>query len=386
MIYMNSDKIKSIGILTHRGNYNYGGLFQALALQRWLSSLGFNVEIINLNKMQLNGTRYGRILRALLGPINAAKLWMSKRYTHGKYPPTKFLRIFTDFQKETNMKYSAEVTKENIGKVANKYNAIIIGSDQVWVYKYARPLIFFGHWEPSYNGLILPYAACNPSMYVPWYNKRIIKQQLMRFNAISVRDTYTAKWVESLCDRKPLVVADPTLLYDFEDVVGPNEINEPYIFAYCLGSEICGGHETVIKEVRKRYGAIKVIGIAIPNISNEVEKFADKVIYDASPREWITLIKYATFVYTDSFHGCMFSLKYNKQFIAYYAQQSRASRLIDIRDRYSLEYAVVSSVLEMQEKQCLQNGINYEETSPLIQKHIDLSKQFLINSLCSTNE
>ena len=142
----------------------------------------------------------------------------------------------------------------------------------------------------------------------------------------------------------------------------------------------------MIKEIRKKYGAIKVIGVAIPNLSQEVEKFADEIIYDASPGKWLTLIKYATFVYTDSFHGCMFSLKFKKQFIAYYAQQSRASRLIDIRNRYGLENAIVSSVSEMQEKQCIQNGIDYEKTNSLIQEHIDLSKQFLNNSLCSTNE
>ena len=70
---MNSDKIKSIGIITHRGNYNYGGLLQALALQRWLTSQNFNVEIINLNKMQLTGSKIGRITRALLTPIDTFK-------------------------------------------------------------------------------------------------------------------------------------------------------------------------------------------------------------------------------------------------------------------------------------------------------------------------
>ena len=99
MIYMNSDKIKSIGIITHRGNYNYGGLFQALALQRWLSSLGFNVEIINLNKMQLSGSKAGRIIRALLTPINTfKKIIKSKRE---QQPPECFMRIFMDF-KESN--------------------------------------------------------------------------------------------------------------------------------------------------------------------------------------------------------------------------------------------------------------------------------------------
>lgn len=383
---MDSLKIKSIGIITHRGNYNYGGLLQALALQRWLSSLGFYVEIINLNRMPLGGTRLGSILRAILDPINTIELWSSKRHNRGKYPPLNFLNIFTDFQKDANMRYSVEVTKENIGEVANEYDAIIIGSDQVWVYKYARPLIFFAHWNPQYDGRIISYAACTPRMHVPWYNKQIIINQLLKFYKISVRDTYTMKWVESLTSNKPLVVADPTLLYDFNEFNKPNEINQPYIFTYCLGSEIKGGHSTVIKEIRKQYGDIKIIGIAIPNKSSEVEKFADEVIYNASPQDWLNLLRHATFVYTDSFHGCIFSLKYNKQFIAYYAQQSRASRLIDIKERYRLENAIVSSVAELQEKHCLQLGIDYKVTNSLLDEHVNLSKQFLMNSLCLTKE
>ena len=381
---MNREDVRSIGIITHRGNYNYGGLLQALALQRWLSSLGFFVEIINLDKMQLTGSKLGRITRALLTPTKTFKRLLKRKSE--QQPPKSFMQIFMDFKESTKMRYSSEVQSNTIGEISKKYDAIIVGSDQVWCYKYARPLIFFIQWKPAYKGRMLSYAACSPDMDIPWYNKGIIRKQLMQFNEISVRDLNTQQWVQNICDRKPLVVADPTLLYDFEDVVGLNKINEPYILAYCLGSEICGGHDTVIKDIRKRYGAIKVIGIAIPNKSKEVEKFADEVIYDASPKDWLTLIKYATFVYTDSFHGCMFSLKFEKQFIAYYAQQSRASRLIDIRDRYSLEYAIVSSVSELQEKECLQNGINYKKTNPLIQEHIDLSKQFLINSLCSINE
>lgn len=381
---MKNKEIKSIGIITHRGNYNYGGLLQALALQRWLSSQGFDVEIINLHKMQLTGSKLGRSIRALLTPLKTLKK-LTKRVTN-QQPPKSFMQIFKNFRESAKMKYSSEVLPNTIGEITKKYDAIIVGSDQVWCYKYARPLIFFIQWKPAYKGRMLSYAACSPDMDIPWYNKGIISKQLKQFDEISVRDVNTQQWVQTMCNRKPLVVADPTLLYDFEDVVGLNKINEPYIFAYILGSEICGGHDSIIKEICERYGAIKVIGIAIPNKSNEVEKFADKVIYDASPKDWLTLIKYATFVYTDSFHGCMFSLKFKKQFIAFYAQQSRASRLIDIRDRYGLEYAIVSSVSEIQEKECLQNGINYEKSSPLIQEHIDLSKRFLINSLCSINE
>lgn len=374
-----------IGILTHRGNYNYGGLLQALALQRWLTSQGFHVEIINLNRMQLTGTKVGRIIRSILNPTKILKK-LVKIEKREQQPPKDFMQIFTDFKEFAKMKYSSEVFVNTIGDIANQYDAIIVGSDQVWCYKYARPLIFFIQWKPEYKGRILSYAACSPDMDIPWYNKRLIKKQLLQFDEISVRDTNTMQWVKTICGRSSLVTADPTLLYNFKDFIHSNEIGEPYVFAYCLGTEIKGGHCIMIKEIRKHYGNIKIIGVAIPNKSSEVEKFADKVIYDASPQDWLNLLSHATFVYTDSFHGCMFSLKYNKQFIAYYAQQSRASRLIDIKERYRLENAIVSSVAELQEKRCLQFGVDYKVTNALMDEHVNLSKKFLINSLCLIKE
>ena len=384
---MSEKMIRTIGIITHRGNYNYGGLLQALALQRWLTSQGFSVEIINLDKMQLSGTKTGRIARALLTPIKTiGKLRKSKVAQSSTLPPAGFLRKFTEFKISAKMKYSQEVQEDNIGAVANKYDAIIVGSDQVWCYKYARPLIFFAQWSPAYTGLLLSYAACSPDMDIPWYNRSRISKQLMRFDEVSVRDTYTMKWVESICGRQTSIVVDPTLLYDFNEFVGPDQVKEPYIFAYCLGSEIDGGHDSVIKEIRKQYGEMKVIGVAIPNKSKEVEKFADEVIYDASPEMWLNLLRHAAFVYTDSFHGCMFSLKYNKQFIAYFAQESRASRLIDLRDRYKLDNAIISSASELHERMCLQKCVDYEITNVLISEHVESSKQFLKESLCSTKE
>ena len=59
-------------------------------------------------------------------------------------------------------------------------------------------------------------------------------------------------------------------------------------------------------------------------------------MYNASPDEWINLIAHSKFVYTDSFHGCMFSMKYHKPFFAYYKDANRSSRLRDIKIQYGL--------------------------------------------------
>ena len=120
---MNIKEIKTIGIITHRGNYNYGGLLQALALQCWLQSQGFLVDIINLDKMQLSGTKVGRMVRLMLTPLDTInKLINSKKRSFVQAPPKQFLQIFSDFKTAAKMKYSPEVTADNIGDIANKYD------------------------------------------------------------------------------------------------------------------------------------------------------------------------------------------------------------------------------------------------------------------------
>ncbi len=375
--------IKSIGIITHRGNYNYGGLLQALALERWLESNGYNVDIINLNKYPINGARINRIISAILEPNKTLKHILKFRKSSKKrvLPPDSFKNMFLNYKQSVGMKYSQEVTINNIGEISSNYDALIVGSDQVWAYLNDRPLIFFLHWKPTYKGTRISYAACNPDMQAPWYNRGKIRNLLLKFDYLSVRDNTSAKWVKAISGRDSKIVADPTLLYDFNDIDCVRVINEPYIFAYILGSEINGGHSAIISKIRQKYGPIKVIAVAIPNKETSIRDYADHIFYDATPSQWISLIKYAIFIYTDSFHGCLFSLKYNKQFVAYYRELIRVSRLIDIRDRYKIDNAIISSVEDLKARNCLENGIDYSITTPLVKHHITESIDFLTNAL-----
>ena len=154
-----------------------------------------------------------------------------------------------------------------------------------------------------------------------------------KFHSISVRDNTTYKLISPLLNNaQPTIVADPTLLYNFNEIIKTKRIiSEPYLFVYILGAEIKEGHSYIIQQMKKEYQFSKIVAVCIPNISLEGEKIADISYRDASPEQWLNLFYHAQCVYTDSFHGCMFSLKFNKGFIGYYISESRASRLIDLK-------------------------------------------------------
>lgn len=110
----------------------------------------------------------------------------------------------------------------------------------------------------------------------------------------------------------------------------------------------------------------------------KVLDWATKTFYSASLIEWLVLFKNASFVYTDSFHGVMFSLKYNRPFVTYYKEKDRASRFLDLEQRFGLEN-VVTNLEEL--KSCLMNGLHALSYIDRMQDNIKESKLFLQKSL-----
>ena len=93
---------------------------------------------------------------------------------------------------------------------------------------------------------------------------------------------------------------------------------------------------------------LRVIGIITNKSHHSLIECVDNTRYSVSPKEWVTLISNASAVYTDSFHAIIFSMKFNKPFVAYYADRIRSSRLLDLKNEYNLK-SIVKSAQEITE-------------------------------------
>ena len=196
---------------------------------------------------------------------------------------------------------------------------------------------------------------------------------LRQFDAISVRDETTANFVCRLTESKPFIAADPTLLYEFSSFIFPAKPKKDYIVMYILGDEISGGNIQALDKIKSYCGeTLDVISIVIPSVSLAGKKGADIVIDDCTPDQWINLIYHAKFVYTDSFHGCIFSLKFNKPFIGYYQYAKRSTRLLDIQKRYGLSN-IVNDISQ------IDNALKYasNKNDVAIQMHIQESMNYI---------
>ncbi|GHV72095.1 hypothetical protein AGMMS49928_27610 [Spirochaetia bacterium] len=370
---------------------NYGAILQTIALQNTLKHYGYDVDVIWFKSAEKNG-RLRKLLAffSLYGSLKDIKEYINDLFRqlifHKAQPVSDEILERRLLFSQKNVNSTKKVNERTIGQIVPNYDAIVVGSDQIWTGLNKRQLPFLFDWEPEFAGLRISYAACSRFSVIPFFNRKKAKQCFLKFHAISVRDDTTYNLVYNSSGLKPQIVVDPVLLYDFDEFITSPPNNEQYIFVYIIGDKIKGkgGHNAVISRIRKKYGALKTIAAVLPENSCDAADFADKVIYDASPAEWLNLLYHAAFVYTDSFHGCVFSLKFKKEFIGYYSYSSRSTRLKSLSEQYNLDKHIVSSVRDILNKESIEDKIDYDSIHLSINKNKEESLQFLLGSLSET--
>jgi hypothetical protein len=181
--------------------------------------------------------------------------------------------------------------------------------------------------------------------------------------------------------KEPNIVADPTILYDFKDYINKNDKKHDYILTYILGKEIEGTHNKALEKSKAVYGDLPVYSIKIPTMNFELSSFADRIYYNLDPVEWLNMFNNAKFIYTDSFHGVLFSLKLHKPFLGYFTEKMRATRFIDLGKRYGIDNYLVQDVEEIDKKRSIEVSPDFEIIDKLLDEHKQYSLRFLQKSL-----
>ncbi len=328
-----------IGILTHHFGTSYGGVLQCYALQQKLKEEGHKVEIINYEISPVSLIKRLRKKIKSLESIRQIKEYIISLYNNigsGNIDSSfceSRLHKFDDFR-QNYLQLTRKLNKMLIGEYANNnFDAIYVGSDQVWTDLYDKDLVYFLNWTPEYKGIRIAYAACSAHDHLLRESQReIIRSSLSKFNKITVRDSTTSDLVYSMIGSKPDIINDPSELIDYKEFYSDIKYSKPYILTYILGDEIKGGHRDAISRIKNIIGDLPILSIAISN-KGYLNGIAEETRFDASPIEWLNLIRNASFIYTDSYHAILFAVKFNKPYVGFYNNHIRSSRLIDLRDR-----------------------------------------------------
>ena len=339
--------IKEIGIMSfYYRNLNCGGKLQAYALCKTIQKNQYSVEQIcyMLGASPSRKSFKKRLKYAFCnahGFLNIVKV--GKRFLKGQYVKMQDKKL-SDLQPTREKSYEsidlfiphsvAVYTHQTIKESSAQYVTFIVGSDQVWHYSselesYTLSFVPAGRKK-------IAYAASIAKNQLSESEKEIFRNNLKDFKAVSVREKDTVDLLQPLCPTKIEWVLAPTMLLsaeDWDEVCEERIVPEEYVFCYFMGAD--KKERKLATEFAKRKGLKLVTFIHLANhyVAADVH-FGDIQIYDVSPEKFLSLVKYAKYVFTDSFHASVFSHIYQKEFFAFSRQghKEMGSRLYSLTD------------------------------------------------------
>lgn len=382
--------MKKLGICACYQHKNYGSQLQSYATTVELARRNIDFEIIRYKK-KTTPLLLIKSLPRLLNPIfiNDRIIETSQKKMMLKLHPQlaqdnavrnaafdKFSQ--SRFKKLSPVYYGYEQLKEQ----SKKYTAVMVGSDQLWSPS-GITSNFYNLMFADNNTVKISYATSfGVSQINPRYHK-IYNTFLNRLNFISVRENSGKKIVEKLSSNKAEVVCDPVILLDAEQWLKeiPNKrlYDEPYIFAYFLGKS--AEYRDAVTKFAKQKGLKIVTEPHMDSYNKADENFGDYTPFDIGPAEFVNLIRNAEYVFTDSFHGSVFSMLYQKHFLVFnrYSDNSSSSKNSRI-DSFCKNYGLSDRRYNGNIAD-VENKINYEDVLGKVDEHRQKSKAFLDRAL-----
>lgn len=384
--------MKRIGVCACYNTKNYGSMLQALATCRELEKLGFEQEIMRYSRkktISLIMRSLGRIPEHIAGKAKKHK----EAQRIAAYPEiqrgiAERNACFDAFMNQTFTSLSPVYdTFSELRKAAAGYDAVLVGSDQLWRPESYSTGFYTLEFVPD-NIPKIAYATSFGVSQIPANKVSAAKKFLSRIEYVSVRELRAAEIVKEVVGRDVPTVVDPTLLFnaaEWNEIIPIRPVKaagEHYIFCYLLGSN--PEHREAVEKFARKKGC-KIV--TIPHLDEFVEgdlTFGDCQLYHVGPAEFVNLIRHAEYVCTDSFHGSVFSILNHKQFVTFnrFAEGSKNSRNSRID---SLLHQTELSARHCKDFSRIENQI--EEKIDYVQVEIHLSEmrkmslQYLENAL-----
>ncbi|MFA9594924.1 polysaccharide pyruvyl transferase family protein [Citrobacter telavivensis] len=362
---------KKIGLLTLPLIANYGGILQCLSLIFVLRKMGHEVTLIDI--------------RPSLKPTRRFLLYILARLPFQNIRGIRERFIKEKQNKKTIHKYICKYTKkiENLDEFKNEsktllLDAMIVGSDQVWRYDYINNDMYSAYFLDFYDG-----EKCKKISYAASFGvdswkhedrRQLTKSLLKQFDAISVREDSGIDICRDEFSIESVVhVLDPTMLdlSFYDDLLSAHSSNHEtgYLLKYILDEE----------ETARVYSSIVKDKLGI---MSEKDIHGDNKYYTLA--EWVQAFKNAEYVITDSFHGMVFSIIFNKNFIAIGNKSRGLSRFISLLMLVGLEERLVypeniTSSTDL--SNVFLNDIDYSRVNQIVEAWREKSLNYLVDSL-----
>lgn len=293
--------------------------------------------------------------------------------------------------KRTHWQLSPKVeTDEEIRALFSSYDALVIGSDQIWNSACIPDmgLYYYGiHADTSHTRLVAyaPSFGHNRFEAKPEEIEKL-RQHLQRFHAISCRETDGVKILHDLFGVENATVAlDPTLLLTpdyYRELAHVKHTEEDDTLAYYLLDATSEKLEVIKRLAREMHlRPVNIYkrtdeertGCRLPLVSRVT------ALRYPSVESWLSNLQKARFVVTDSFHGTVFSILFNQQFIAFANSKRGNSRFENLLSQFGLSDRLLTPPTEIHASEI--PHISYETINERIAELRNRSLHFLEESL-----
>lgn len=362
-----------IGILTQPLHNNYGGLLQTFALQKILRDSGHEPVTINILPATIN------VGYQLVRNVGARFV---KKYIFRQKIGSVIPFIPTKEEKQIIGQHSQEFISENIQTTKpleadkikqidlNSYEAFIVGSDQVWRPAYSPNITaYFLDFIPKKSKIKrIAYAASFGVDHWEFNQKQtaLCKVLAKRFDAISVREDSAINLCRDYLHAESTHLPDPTLLLNSDDyiqlTIGKKiSSNKHSLMLYILDRNL--EKEAIINKIQRQLNL--PINSVMPSktFSKANRKDIDQCIFPPVA-QWIKGFNDADFVVTDSFHGTVFSIIFNKPFISIANKQRGTTRFTSLLKLFGLEKRLVYSETDIS-PELIATPIDYESVNKI---------------------
>ena len=347
-----------IGILTQPLKTNYGGLIQAYALKTTLEKLNHEVTIINrvgfLRRNQKTSIKILSKIKKLIFKVLGKDKKLSKDI-QDKISSNCILFTQKYIKHVSKDIKTINALKEYVSEM--QFEGYVVGSDQVWRPSYT-PCIenYFIDFCDDNNVKRIAYAASFGSDIWEYTHKetKVCSTLAKKFNAISVREDSGVELCNKFFNVEAKHVLDPTMLLEkeeYEHIV--NEENVPLsngnLFYYFLDDNPT--KQELIRHIEKICNKMSYNCMPAKKIGNEKNILNVKDYVFPSPAKWLRSFMDAEMVITDSFHGTVFSIIFNKPFWVIYNKHrgntrfdsllklfGLTERIIDITDYFNTDF------------------------------------------------
>lgn len=351
-----------VGILTFPHSPSIGAMLQMRSLYYVVEKLGHEVEIINYVSDKVNHKiKRKRTLKSLAISIISSIFLKSasKSYADFERP----LKMFPEIP---------SFSSESLRAIENRYDKIIVGSDQVW-----NPVVtgsdfnfYLAFCKNSKKKV--SYAASFGYSSISEEERQAVKTELEKFKDISVREEAGVDIVRELTGRKAALVLDPTLLVDSDyllSLLKPANRKRRFILFFCIKPSVSLYQKAACYAERFGLELVTVEGRIVDYFSPSKHP-----VFGVGPSEFLGLVNEAECVFTNSFHGTAISVALHRDFYVEFSSDTN-SRLDNLTKILGLQDRII------RDEELSQKKIDYREVDRKIDCYRNISYDFLNQAL-----